>query len=66
MSAALEHVTSLTSLNGCDQYSVIRAGGLAEIKLLKEWELGIWAAQFLGRSASTLTRLDLRCAPSES
>jgi hypothetical protein len=65
LSAALEQVTSLTSLNGCDQYSVIRAGGLAEIKL-SGTELGIWAAQFLGRSASTLTRLDLRCVPSES
>jgi hypothetical protein len=61
LSAALEQVTSLTSLNGCDQYSAIRAGGLAEINLLEEWELGIWAARFMGRSASTLTKLDLRC-----
>ncbi len=66
LSEALEQVTSLTSLNGCDQYAAIRDGGLAEIKLLKEWELGIWAARFLGRSASSLTKLDLRCEGCET
>ena len=58
---ALERVTSLTSLNGCDQYAAIRAGGLAEINL-DSTGLEVWAARFLERSASTLTRLDLRCA----
>jgi hypothetical protein len=57
---ALEHVTSLTSLNGCCQYTAIRAGGLAELKLNETWELGVWAARFLERSASTLTTLDVR------
>ncbi len=59
---ALERVTSLTSLNGCGQYGGIRAGGLRELKLNKEWELpvGVWAARFLERSGATLTVLDLR------
>jgi hypothetical protein len=56
---ALERITSLTSLNGCDQYAAIRAGGLEELKL-GGTELGVWAGQFLERSASTLTTLDLR------
>uniref|UniRef100_A0A7S0MZH7 Uncharacterized protein n=1 Tax=Cryptomonas curvata TaxID=233186 RepID=A0A7S0MZH7_9CRYP len=56
----LQRITSLTSLNGCGQYAAIRDGGLREVKLDKEWELGVWAARFLDRSASTLTTLDLR------
>ena len=63
MADALELLTSLTSLDGCDQYSAIRTGGLQEINLACT-ELGIWASLFLERSASTLTKLDLRCAPS--
>ena len=61
MADALEGATSLTSLNGCDLYSAIRAGGLVELRLIKEWELGLWAVRFLERSASTLTMLDVRC-----
>ena len=59
---ALDRVTSLTSLNGCAQYAAIRAGGLRELKLEKEWELGVWAALFLNRSGtgSTLTSLHVR------
>ena len=60
MADALERVTSLTSLNGCGQYGAIRAGGLRELKLNKEWGLGVWAALFLERSGATLTVLDLR------
>ena len=60
MADALERVTSLTSLNGCGQYGAIRAGGLRELKLNKEWELGVWSARFLERSGATLTALDLR------
>jgi hypothetical protein len=51
---------SLTSLNGCDQYVAIRAGGLRELNL-RDTELGVWAARFLERSASTLTSIDFRC-----
>jgi hypothetical protein len=57
---ALERVTSLTSLNGCDEYASIRAGGLTAMKL-GGTELGVWAARFLKQSGSTLTTLDLRC-----
>ncbi len=56
---ALEGVTSLTSLNGCNQYTAIRAGGVKEMKLNGK-ELGVWTARFLERSASTLTSLDVR------
>jgi hypothetical protein len=56
---ALEMVTSLTSLNGCDLYTAIRRGELAELNL-KNTELGVWAARFLERSASTLVTLDVR------
>ena len=59
MADALEHVTSLTSLNGCGQYAAIRTGGLAEINLSRT-ELWMWAARFLERSAATLTTLDIR------
>jgi hypothetical protein len=57
---ALERVTGLTSLNGCGDYAAICAGGLEELKLNKEWELGVWAGRFLVRSARTLTKLDVR------
>jgi hypothetical protein len=56
---ALEPVRSLVSLNGCSQYAAIRAGGLREMNLCGT-ELGVWAARFLERSASTLTTLDIR------
>ena len=64
MADALERVTGLTRLNGCDQYTAIRAGGLRDLKLIKEWELGMWAVRFLERSESTLTRLDAGYAES--
>ncbi len=57
---ALEGVTCLTSLNGCDKCRAIREGGLHELNLYGT-ELGVWAARYLPRSASTLTELDLRC-----
>jgi hypothetical protein len=60
VSDALERVTGLTSLNGCGDYAAICAGGLKELTLNKEWELGVWAARFLKRSARTLTKLDVR------
>ena len=56
---ALERVTSLTSLNGCGHYAAIRAGGLRELEL-DGTELGVWAARFLERSGSTLTRLHVQ------
>ncbi len=59
MSDALERVTSLTSLNGCAQYAAIRAGGVAEMALSGK-ELGVCVTRFLERSASTLTKLDVR------
>ena len=59
MADALERVTGLTSLNGCDRYAAIRAGGLREMQL-GGTELGVWAARFLERSAATLTTLDVR------
>ncbi len=59
MSDALERVTSLTSLNGCEQYVAIRAGGVAEMAL-NDKELGVCVSRFLERSASTLTKLDVR------
>ncbi len=61
VSDSLEAATLLTSLNGCDQYTAIRTGGLRELKLKPEWDLGVWAVRFLERSASTLTTLDVRC-----
>jgi len=60
---ALEGITSLTSLNGCALYPVIRAGGIAELQLEPATELCIAVARYLPRSASTLTKLDLRCPP---
>ena len=61
LAEALECVTSLTSLNGSDQYAAIRAGGQAELDL-GGTELGVWATRFLKQSASTLTTLDVRCS----
>ncbi len=55
---ALERVTSLTSLNGSDSYRAIQAGGQTDLRL-DGTELGVWAARYLQRSASTLTWLDL-------
>ncbi len=57
---ALERITTLTSLNGCDRVAAIQAGGQAEI-MLGGTELWLWAARHLWRSASSLTRLDVRC-----
>ena len=59
---ALEERTSLTCLNGCDMYRAIRVGGQTELRLGGA-ELGLWAARYLRRSASTLTTLDLRHGP---
>ncbi len=56
---ALEAIMSLTSFNGCDQYTNIRAGGMLVMNL-ENTELSVWGALFLRRSASTLTKLDLR------
>jgi hypothetical protein len=61
LSDALERITSLTSLNGCGQYCAILFGGMEELTMVREWELGVWAVRYLERSAATLTRLDLRC-----
>ena len=56
---AMEGVTSLTSLNGCDTWRAIRGGGQTEIML--GWtELGVWVGRYLERSAKTLITLDLR------
>ncbi len=61
---ALEGATSLTSLNSCRSCRAIREGGLKEMLLNEGPEVSVWAwaLRYLGRSASTLTRLDLRCA----
>ncbi len=56
---ALEHITSLTSLNDCTDYAAIRKGGLKEMEL-DLTELGVWAARFFEKSAKTLTLLDVR------
>ncbi len=58
---ALDSATSLKCFNGCGKYVAIQAGGLRELNL-RGSELGVWAARFLERSASTLTKLNLRCA----
>ncbi len=63
---ALEQARSLTSLNGCDLYAAICAGGMKEMKLEQEWELVVWASRFLERSSSTLTTLDIRFAAASS
>ena len=59
--AMVDFFTSLTSLNGCNQYAAIRKGGLAELTLYAEWELAVAVMRYLPRSGSTLTRLDVRC-----
>ena len=56
---ALEGVPSLTSLNGCAEYTSIRAGGLKELSL-NGTESAVAMARFLPRSADTLTSLDIR------
>ncbi len=62
---ALDRITSLTSVNGCNQYAAIRKGELAELKLHGEWELAVAVARYLPRSGSTLRRLDVRCVALE-
>ncbi len=57
---ALVGVTSLTSLNGCDQYKAIRHGEQTEM-MLGGTELGVAVARYLPLSSSTLTALDIRC-----
>jgi hypothetical protein len=57
----LEHITSITSLNGCDQIAAIRAGGMVEMRLAYTGRLSWWAARYFERSAATLTILELRC-----
>ncbi len=59
---ALERVTSLKTLNGCKQYTSLVTGELpqGEMKVDQRWELGEWVVGFLERSASSLTKLDLR------
>ena len=59
---ALDQITSLTSLNGCDQYAAICKGGLSELKLHGKWEMAVAVVLYLLRSGSTLTQLDLRCS----
>ncbi len=63
---ALEGITSLTSLNGCALYPVIRAGGIAQLQLEPATELCIAVSRYLQCSASTLTTLNLRCSPHSS
>ena len=60
---ALEELTSLTSLNRCDKYRAIRAGGLAELDL-GNTQLGVAMARYLHASTATLKTLDLRCSGS--
>jgi hypothetical protein len=57
---ALVRVTSITSLNGCCKCAAIRTGGLYHLDIAST-EIGVWAARFLERSASTLNTLDFRC-----
>ena len=60
----LAGATSITSLNGLDGLGGLFAGGLKEVKLgnksLGEREAVVAVARLLGRSASTLTAVDLR------
>ena len=63
MADALEAVTTLTRLNGCDRYEAIRAGAQSEVALDGKWELAVAVARYLPRSGATLGRLDLRCCP---
>ncbi len=62
MADALEAVTTLTRLNGCDGYAAIRAGAQSELAL-GGTELAVAVARYLPRSGATLGRLDLRCCP---
>ncbi len=63
MADALEAVTTLTCLNGCDRYGAIRAGAQSEVALDGKWELVDAVARYLPRSGATLGRLDLRWCP---
>jgi hypothetical protein len=60
----LEAVTSITSLNGLDGFGRLFAGGQTQLQLQKEQlvssEAVVAVARLLGRSRTTLTRLDLR------
>ena len=56
---ALEAVTAVTSLNGCPHYAAIRAGGQREL-LLAGTVVAVAVAQYLPRSAESLTMLDIR------
>jgi hypothetical protein len=57
----LEGATVLTSLNGFDRLAEARAGTLRELEATGDAALAL--VPLLGRSASSLTALDLRCAP---
>ena len=59
MANALDHIPSLTSLNECTDYAAIRKGGVKKMEL-DETELGLWAARYFEKSATTLTMLDVR------
>ena len=61
MADALEAAPFLTSLNGCNQYAAIRAGGMEDMQL-QNTDLALWAVLFLERSASSLTNLSLKCS----
>jgi hypothetical protein len=47
--------------DGSNRFAAIRAGGLLAMDMQRT-ALSVWAAQFLERSASTLTKLDFRCS----
>ena len=51
----------LLALNGCRETRALLEGGCKVLDLAGKHELGAAAALWLPRSASTLTRLDLRC-----
>ncbi len=60
----LEGITALTSLNlsPSSWMRAISEGGQTEILVNQEYELGVFVLRYLERSASTLIRLDFRCA----
>ena len=64
MMDGLAGATSITSLNGLDGLGGLFAGGLKEVKLgnksLWDREAVVAVVRLLGRSASTLTAVDLR------
>jgi hypothetical protein len=61
--AALEGCTSLSSLNGCEEYRQVLAGGIRKLDVDGK-ELGVALGPYLERSASTLVALEMRCCPS--